>query len=186
MIGMIRGVALGAFALLAAHASDAFALSLGPQPTDLKPGLAVNYYFGDFSHIDRLVEYAEDSKPLVGEPWETLNARGGSGKKVRGTRHKNNVGAVISGYIRFPEAGGYTLDVRSNDGVRLTIGGQMLHQDPEPHPDRDSDPIPVQITEPGWYPIEVVWYERKGSYIVRLRWSQGGEMVVVPAEHLAH
>ena len=80
----------------------------------------------------------------LGEPWETFNVGGDSGKKVFGTRYKNFVAAVITGYVHFPEAGGDTLDMRSNDGVRLTIGGQKLHEDP----DRDSDRIPVQISEP--------------------------------------
>jgi hypothetical protein len=186
MIRIVRSVALGIFVAVAAHAGGAFALTLGPQPTDLTPGLAVTYYYNDFGHVDEIIEFAGRKKGAIGEPWETVNARGGSGKKVFGTKFKDFVGAVITGYIRFPEAGAYSFEIRSNDGMRLTIGGEMVVEDPESHPDRDAGPVSVQISEAGWYPIEMLWFERRGSYIATLRWSQGGGMVLVPAEHLAH
>ncbi len=178
-------VCLGA----AAFAPSAWAAELAPaspQPSALEPGLRVHYHYGEFGHVDELLKLAASESPAVGEPLANLDFRGGTGKKVFGTKFLNLVGAIITGYIRFPEARGYALRVRSNDGVRLTIGGQMLHEDPGKHADRTSDPLRVNIREPGWYPIEVVWYEIRHSYALELTWSAGGGFVAVPPEHFGH
>lgn len=155
-----------------------------PQPTGLKPGLAVNYYFADFGHVDEVVDVASRKDPLVGEPLADLSFRGSG--KVLGTKFDNLVGAVITGFIRFPEARSYRLRVVSNDGVRVNLSGQTIYADPKPHPDRTLGPVDVEIPEAGWYPIEVVWFERKGSHALQLAWSSGGGFIPVPAELYGH
>ena len=76
--------------------------------------------------------------------------------------------------------------MRSNDGVRLTIGGDQLHEDAKPHADRTSDSLPVEVREAGWYPIEIIWYQRKGSWALELTWSAGGDFAAVPPENFGH
>lgn len=153
-------------------ASSGVIAPANPQPTGLKPGLAVNIYFADFGHVDEVVDIASRKDPLVGEPLADLSFR--SSGKVLGTKFDNLVGAVITGYVRFPEARGYRLRVVSNDGVRVTLSGQTIYEDPKPHPDRTLGPVDVEIPEAGWYPIEVVWFERKGSHALQLAWSAEG------------
>jgi hypothetical protein len=183
---ILCGVVFIVAALFASPARSAELTPANPQPTALEPGLTVHFHFGDFGHVDQVLEKSAMEDPKVGEPLPNIDFRGGSGKQVFGNKARNLVGALISGYIRFPEARSYDLRLRSNDGARLTIGGQMLHEDPRPHPNRNSDPIRVDIVQPGWYPIMLVWYERKGSYALELTWSTGGDYVAVPPEHFGH
>lgn len=78
------------------------------------------------------------------------------------------------------------LKVRSNDGVRIAIGGLTVHEDLKPHADRNSDPLPVAVSEAGWLPIEIIYYERKGSWAIELTWQKGGDYSAIPASHFAH
>ena len=83
---------------------------------------------------------------------------------------KDFVAAIITGCINFPTSGTHMIRVRSNDGVRIAIGGLSVHEDPEAHPDRNSEPVPVAVSEAGWLPIEIVYYERRGSWSIELTW----------------
>ena len=49
----------------------------------------------------------------------------------------------------------------------------------------------VEVTEPGWYPLEVFYFEKRHTSTLELSWrtpSMGAEaeMVIVPAEAFAH
>ena len=115
-----------------------------------------------------------------------MDFRGGDGKPVLNQRHKDFVAAIITGYIHFSSPGTYMFKIRSNDGVRVAIGGLTVLEDPKPHPDRTSDAVPVKASEVGWVPIEVVFFERRGSWAIELTWQQGGDFNAVPASHFAH
>ena len=162
--GALAGAAM-AFCAGAAVAADAPALGEGMQP-----GLNIEYYYGDFSHVDEVLEYASRKSSTHGEPLPNLDFRGGDGKKVLNQKHKDFVAAIITGFINFPTSGTHMIRVRSNDGVRIAIGGLTVHEDPEPHPDRNSEPVPVAVSEAGWLPIEIVYYERRGSWSIELTW----------------
>lgn len=180
VIGAVAGVGLALNAGLAT-AADA------PMRDDgMQAGLAVDYYYGDFGHVDKVTEFAASNEATRGEPLPNLDRRGGAGKPVLNQKHKDWVGAVITGYIYFSNAGTYMFKVRSNDGIRVAIGGLTVHEDPKPHPDRTSDPQPVKATAAGWVPIEVVYFERKGGWSIELTWQDGGDFSAVPASHFAH
>ena len=115
-----------------------------------------------------------------------LDFRGGSGKPVLNQKHKNYVAAIITGYINFSNPGTHMLKIRSNDGVRVAIGGLTVHEDPKPHPDRTSDAVPIEVSAAGWMPIEIVYYERKGSWSIELTWQESGDFSAIPASHFAH
>lgn len=160
-----------------------------PQPdaADLAPGLAVRYYYARLTHIDRLVEWIEMEKGVEGPPLPKVNHAAGIGD-VLTSRGSDMVGALITGFIRFDTAGTYTFHVTSNDGVRLTIGGVMMHEDPRIHPDTLSPPLVMPVAAPGWYPIEILYYEKKGTSTLILEWTppDGPGRQVVPADALAH
>ena len=159
-----------------------------PQPKDgdLAAGLSVDYYFEFFQDIQELIEWTEVFKGEPGEPLLTLDNHVGQGDVLTSGR-SNGVGAWIKGFIRF-EKGLYDLQVNSNDGVRVTIGGQQIYEDPFIHADRMSDPLPVEITEAGWYPMEILYFEKKNTSTLQLFWRvpDSQEFAIVPGSALAH
>jgi hypothetical protein len=157
-----------------------------PQPAadKLQPGLAVAYVYGRFNHIKEF----ETKKFEPGKPLPQLDYRMGDGA-VLTTKERDQVGALITGFIRFEKAGTYGFDVTSNDGVRVEIGGKLLYEDPSVHSDDTSDRIDVKVEQAGWYPLKILYYEKKGTATLVLRWIEGeakGKLVPVPAAAFAH
>jgi hypothetical protein len=181
--------------MAAAHGVSAAASISGLEPADpqpdaaaLKPGLAVTYHYGFVRHIDELATIAKYSKGEPGEPLPQLNYHVGQGN-VLTSKFDNGVGAIIEGLINFPEAGTYILKTQSNDGIHLEIGGKLIHRDPGVHSDTFSDPIPVQIDTPGWYPLGITYFERKATSTLELYWGNPGSadaQDLVPPEAFAH
>jgi len=93
---------------------------------DAGAGLQVEYYYGDFGHVDEVLEYASRKSSAQGEPLPNLDSRGGAGKKVLNQKHRDFVAAIITGFINFSTSGTHMIKVRSNDGVRIAIGGLDL------------------------------------------------------------
>lgn len=157
-----------------------------PQPTaqQLASGLAVEYTYATMNHLDEL----KGRKFEAGPPLPTLDYKSGEGS-VLTSKARDGVGAIISGFIHFETAGTYGFDVTSNDGVRVEIGGKLLYEDPGVHSDDTSDRIDVKIERPGWYPIKVLYFEKRYTATLVLRWigpGEKGKLVPVPAKAFAH
>ena len=118
--GAVAGVCI-AFGAGAVVAADAPMRDAGMQA-----GLQVEYYYGDFGHVDEVLEYASRKSSAQGEPLPNLDSRGGADKKVLNQKHRDFVAAIIAGFINFPTSGTHMIKVRSNDGVRIAIGGLDL------------------------------------------------------------
>ncbi len=157
--------------------------------TDLRPGLSVRYYRAFFRHIDEFIAYQTNHQGEVGPPIQQLNYRTGNGN-VLTSGGADGIAADIAGLIRFDKAGLYEFVVQSNDGVKVTIGGIQVIEDPTVHSDRFSTIKQLKVTTPGWYPIRVLYFERKTTSTLELYWrrpgEQGGPMAIVPADALAH
>jgi PA14 domain len=158
-----------------------------PTPAALKPGLGVNYHFTLVRSIHQLLRYAEPRKGDVGKPLPQLNYHTGYGNVLTADRNIG-VGAKIHGFIKFDKPGVYQLKVHSNDGVRLLLGGKQIFEDGEVHSDEMSDPIAVKIDAPGWYPVLIWYFQRKGTATLELYWQAPGsnESVLVPPSAFAH
>lgn len=161
-----------------------------PQPsaTDLKPGLAVTYYFNEFNDTREILDWAKYKDGVKGEPILILDYFVGDGDVLTSGR-ADEVGADIRGYINFPVAGTYTIAMRSNDGVDLKIGGVRVVHDPDVHSDRFSELTPVEITSPGWYPLHLLYFEKRVTSTVELYWLKpggSGQLDFVPEEAFAH
>jgi hypothetical protein len=161
-----------------------------PQPDaeDLKPGLAVDYYFHHFRNIDELVDWEGYKEGQPGPPIERLNFRSGKGD-VLTSENDDAVGAKITGLILLDKPGLYSFAFESNDGVRLEIDDKLIIEDPDVHGDRFSDIGQVVIEEAGWYPITIRYFERKNTATLRFHWlppEAEGTMPLVPAKVLAH
>jgi hypothetical protein len=174
----IAFVVAAAAAALAADAPQ----PLSPQPaaTTLQDGLTAKIYFSRFEHIDDLQRFIDAApRPNETRTLPNLDYAWGAGN-VLGTTSSDLVGARIDGLILLDERGTYRLMVTSNDGVRLTVGGVALFEDPDIHSDRDSPPIPIEVTTPGWYPIDILYFEKKGTATLKLAWSPPDRAAFVP------
>ncbi len=197
----VVGIAVAALFLVATFAARAaWADHMPPEPTvsglkpakvrasKLKPGLGVTYYMNRFNNTDELLIEAEITKGRKGKPLPQLNYKVGRGN-VLTTNRENMVGAMIRGHIRFAKKGVYTLLLQSNDGVVLTIAGKQIYADPGVHPDDFSPPLKLQIDTPGWYRIEITYFEKKSTATLELYWQEpgaAGDPVFVPAAAFAH
>jgi len=156
---------------------------------DLRPGLSVRYYREFFRDIDEFIAYQTNHQGEAGPPIRQLNYRTGNGN-VLTSGGADGIAADIAGFIRFDEAGLYEFVVQSNDGVRVTIGGIQVIEDPTVHSDRFSTINRLRVTAPGWYSIRVLYFERKTTSTLELYWKRPGEqdgpMVIVPADALGH
>lgn len=177
------------FAAAPASASEVHAglKPAAPAADKLKPGLKVAYFFTLVRQLGTLKAYAKGRKGDPGKPLPMLNYKTGYGNVLTSDRNLG-VGAHITGFIKFDKAGVYTFKVHSNDGVELNIGGKFLFEDPEVHSDSMSDPIQVKVDAPGWYPLEIWYFQRKGTATLELFWQAPGGTASthVPTTHLAH
>lgn len=188
----VLSVTITITATFGAHAADPVTglAPASPQPAaeQLKPGLAVTYYFNKFNDTREIPDWAKYKSGVKGEPILLLDYFVGDGDVLTSGR-ADFVGADIDGYINFPVAGTYTIAMRSNDGVDLKIGGKRIVHDPLVHSDRFSDLIPVEIVEPGWYPLDLLYFEKQVSSTLELYWLKpggGGQLDFVPEESFAH
>jgi hypothetical protein len=98
------------------------------------------------------------------------------------------VGAYISGYLQFETPGDYRFQVTNNDGVSIHLGGALLYDDPKVGAERTSEPIPIEISAPGWYALEIWYFEKKGTATLDVLWSRPGSsgFETIAAEVLKH
>ena len=187
----LTGALLGALLLLTGPAAAQAPQPLEPQPAAeaLAPGLAVKYYYSFFRQIDELIDWQDYKDGDPGPALPRLDYRVGMGK-VLTSEVDEGVGAEITGLIHLEQAGTYGFTAQSNDGVRVEIGGVLVLEDPDVHADRFSMVGPLEVATPGWYPIKVLYFERKNTSTLELYWQppgqEGGSMALVPAEAFAH
>ncbi len=159
-----------------------------PADTALSPGLRVTYYNNIFNVVQEVREWARRAPGDAGVPLQSLDYNVGSGKVLTSGR-VDGVGAVIDGLINFPTTGVYTMAMRSNDGVELTIGGETIFSDPTVHADRFSGLVTVEIDQPGWYALDLLYFEKRNTSTLELFWLQPGEeggLNFVPPSAFAH
>jgi hypothetical protein len=187
LVGLFGALLAGAAALVpAARAETITGLKPAepqPAPGQLAPGLAVQYTYAIMNHVDEM----KGRKFEPGAPLGHLDWRMGYGI-VLTSKAREGVGAMITGFLHFEKAGGYGLEVTSNDGVRVEIGGQLIHEDPGVHPDTTSDRIDLKIERAGWYPIQIAYFQKRGTATLVVRRAGPGEskLIPVPAKALSH
>lgn len=153
-----------------------------------KPGLAVCYMYKLIRHVDEIAEWEKKIKCEPGAPLAMLDVQGGDGKVLTSTSD-DGVLARFTGFIHLDKAGAYKFAFESNDGVRLKIDGKQIVEDPGVHDDRFSDLGTMQVTNPGWYPLSIDFFERKSTWVLRFLWrlpGVEGDLSPVPAAALAH
>ncbi|MEO7939363.1 MAG: PA14 domain-containing protein [Burkholderiaceae bacterium] len=153
-----------------------------------KPALAVCYMYKFIRHVDEIAEWAKTLKCEPGAPLPVLDFYGGT-STVLTSKSDDGVLARITGFIHLDKAGAYKFAFESNDGVRLTIDGKKIVEDPGVHDDQFSDLGTMDVSKPGWYPLAIDFFERKSTWTLRFLWRQPGvqgDLSPVPATALAH
>jgi len=166
---------------------------LHPQPagTALVPGLAVAYFYNYFArHLNPLTSGNVPNKEgTPGQPIPFLNHQFGRGE-VFGSGQSRGVAMRMQGLLRFANSGSYTLLALSNDGLRIYLNDQLVIDDPawHAHGNQYSVRAIAEIAQPGWFPIKVEYFQRKGTAAIGLFWRRPGAdgFAPVPAEAYAH
>ncbi len=191
-VHLVAAALVAALAIAAPAVADSHVKTLAPiaqpDPTSLAPGLAVTYHFHIFNTVGEIPQWARSNDSVEGTPLPALEYSVGSGKVLTSDR-TDGVGATITGLIRFPAAGRYVLAMQSNDGVALSIGGQRILADPGVHTDRFSELVRVDIKEAGWYPLDLLYFEKRNTSTLQLYWAQeaaGESLRLVPPEAFAY
>ena len=186
-------MALG-FLSACAGANQARDLNATPQPAQpqpeaaaLKNGLAVTYFGASYSSIDEFWGWMDFREGTAGPPLTGLEYRRGKGK-VLTSGAKDQVGAEITGLLRLPAAGSYRLSVTTNDGVRIHLGGARVHDDPKVGKDRTRESKPIEIAQPGWYPLEIWYFEKRGTSTLEVLWKtpNSDRFTSIPSADLKH
>lgn len=155
-----------------------------PDPANLKPGLAVGYSRITADHINDVIASGAGRQ---GEPVLVLDQKEGS-SDVLTSGKRTDIAATLTGFIQFPEAGAYAFKVFSNDGVRVSIDNQVILDDPTVHGGRFSNEQSLSVAAPGYYPVKVLYFQKRGGSALQLYWRTpgGGDFTTVPASAYAH
>jgi len=186
-------------AALAAIVFSSFASSASADPIKLTPadpqpaadalaeGLAVSYAYPPeiktLRNADFYAKKAEPGEPLIGFDYpDTLK-----GENVMTAERSTRVVAVISGFLKFDDPGVYELDFTSNDGLKVTIGGEEVSRYDGRHPCENAGAVEVEVPTAGWYPVDATYFQRLGTSCLLAEWAPlGEELDWVPNENTAY
>lgn len=152
----------------------------------LEPGLAVTYW-RDIK-FDLMLEMHEIIREIDGEPGDPV-LRLVTGDDVLTTDGETFVAAVLKGVVNFAEAGRYEVAFVSNDGILVEVGDRLIYADPNRHADSSSGSIEIEIAEPGWYEVDIAYFQKKGTHRHEMYWlppGSEGALTLVPAQAFAH
>jgi len=156
---------------------------------NLEQGFSVIYFHDKFRHIKEMpkseMSIAKFGRP--GQPILKLDHQFGRGKIFdSGTSLK--VGMLMRGYFKLDRPGKYLFQALSNDGFQLIIDGNLIVSDPIVHADRLSEPGQFNVERGGMFPVEIKYFQRKGTAALRLFWQPPGTTFysIVPGEVYLH
>ena len=177
---------LGAVAALGVMVTSAMAqvtlTPANPQPSGLKQGLGVTYaYPVDIKTLaqakNALASAPERGTPLAGL---TYPDRGALANALT-SKQKTSVAAAINGYIRFDEAGVYSLKFYTNDGLDMRIGGQRVGYETDRTPCSSTGNKKVTVPQAGWYQLTGLWFQRLSTSCLEMEWTTpSGQKGAVP------
>jgi|GEM_PF-259113 len=87
--------------------------------------------------------------------------------------YDNHFAMYASRSVFIPEDGEYVFLIRSDDGARLTIDGQVIIDDGQPHPVTNTEV--VVYLEAGMKTVELLYFEASGGAVVELAAARGGQ-----------
>jgi MSHA biogenesis protein MshQ len=94
----------------------------------------------------------------------------------------NNFSANWEGYLRVTQSGNYRFQTNSDDGIRLTVNGELLINQWNDHPVTTHTSSVVVLEAGTAYPIKLEFYENGGYAVAQLLWQTpaGASYVAIP------
>jgi hypothetical protein len=170
---------LAAIVVTCATALSAAPLKLqpaNPQPSGLKPGLAVRYAYP--VDVRTLVEASsalkiksERGRPLAGLDHRDTN----EGDITLTSKRSEHVVAGINGYVHFAKPGIHSIDFLTNDGLRATIGGQVVGKFDGRQTCDSTMMSEVEVPSAGWYKLDILYFQRFGTACLHMRMGAAGK-----------
>jgi len=156
---------------------------------NLKRGLAVVYFDNKFRHIKEMPK-SEESIVKFGRPGAPilkLDHQFGKGEVFESGK-KEAVGMLMRGYLHLDRPGKYLFQALSNDGFELYIDGNLIVSDPKVHGDRLSETGQFNVERGGMFPVEIKYFQRKGTAALRLFWQPSGASMytIIPGSAYSH
>ncbi|MEX0280594.1 MAG: PA14 domain-containing protein [Arenibacterium sp.] len=147
-----------------------------PQPASVKSGLNVQYaYPPDVKNLAdaqaALSAGAERGKPLKGLDYRDTK----EGQHALTSKQEHYVAARITGYVKFDAPGNYEIEFMTNDGLDAKIGGVRVGYTDERTPCDTTRIVDVAVPEAGWYPVDILWFQRWKSSCLHMRWGKEGQ-----------
>lgn len=159
------------------------------EASQLQPGLSVVYIFQKYRNVDKIpVGKAALRMGRRGEPVTILNHQSDKEGSVFDSGRSQGVAMVMDGFLNLEKAGTYRWQALANDGIRLFIDNTMIFEDPKVHPDRLTPAGTLEVAKGGHYPVQIIYFQRKGTASLKLYWQPPGaeQFSLVPAEVYWH
>ncbi|MBI5591023.1 MAG: hypothetical protein HY881_11135 [Deltaproteobacteria bacterium] len=160
-----------------------------PEDSVLKPGLVPVYIYKFFKSVDQMPTQDIKTTPeKVGKPILFLDHNFGKEDLIFDSGVSQGIGIQMDGFLKFSEPGKYTLKTKSNDGICVWICDKRIVYDPGVHTDHFSNEVVLDIQKPGWYPLMIKYFQRKGTAAIAMYWKlpRKADFSVIPAEAYAH
>ena len=164
-------------------------LPVNIKGVQLKQGLSVVYFNDKFRDIDEMpktetgiAKYGHPGPPIL-----KLDHKFGKGNVFESGR-SHEVGVLMNGLIHLDKPGKYLFQAMSNDGFQLFINGNLIVSDPGVHGDRLSESGQFEVVKGGMFPVEIKYFQRKGTATLSLYWQPPGTtfFAIVPGGAYLH
>lgn len=155
------------------------------RESQLQQGLACRYYLDFFKRNLTELPKVTDWPGQLGKPIAQLNHQFGKGR-VFDSGSSRGVGMRLTGFLHFDLEGIYNFQALSNDGIIVYIDDDMLLNDPKQHSDRLSAVGQIDIKKPGYYPVTIEYFQRKGTASLKLFWKKPDSEELVPIPKKAY
>lgn len=173
-----EGLGLGLDTALAAGTPDGVIVPGFTYADRRLAGLRGDYYEGTkfeilrHTRIDHTINFNwADQSPLVNVPSQERFPA-------------NNFSVRWSGQVRPRYSETYTFRTRSDDGIRLWVGGKKIIENWTDHA-VTTDAGQIKLEAGRWYPIVLEFYEKGGLAQIELYWSSASQrQEIVPQEWL--
>lgn len=176
---LLKAAAAAATVILCAAAAGAAPLKLvpaDPQPSGVKPGLAVTYAY---PHDVKTLADASSALKISSEPGQPIsgldNRDTEEGENTLTSKRALNVAARITGYVKLDTPGLHNIDFLTNDGLRAKIGGQIVGEFDGRQSCDSTILTEVEVPIAGWYPVDILYFQRQGTACLHMRMGPDGK-----------